>query len=679
MQTTPFAGLTALDPGESLSGNGYAFQGRDRQVIDRLLQVGAVTHRHDGHGALGDPTAAPAVNAFAGNGGAIGPGVSISVGYTLLDGLGGETQLSETATVSTPEPVPAPDDVPTSAVVTSSGALRAGLYYYVVTLKDAAGGETTAGPVLAVTIPQGSDTNTVRLTGLAGLVDPAAPKWVVYRSSGGGRMEYLREGTADVLVDDGIACANSIFPPETNTTRGNSFLQATVPALDEGPAGFRLYVDADGGFESPCLFGEYPLASAGAPIRVNSLDVLDGAPPLVSTCVPGAQPISVEDIEGLTWGPPVADAASLPTTGVADGHARVVLSSPPSIHIWSDGAWTEVSGGGGGGGYVSEAPAAGGVEGGPLAGFLERGTIAADGTVLPTGAVPQEVVDYYEANGIPASAYANLGVGIARSPYLASTTRGFIGKVVGADLGDRLPQMRLRMMSGLGLVASAEVALNVSWSYDYAANTVQVHGSLYTASSRLDPAVSTQAPAGFDGSPGPSGYTWEYGVPMPADVWLGAGQEGSVLRIAMWLTDPFAPGSAPVSVGTLDLAGTSAHSAFDLPLTSPTIAFTGDKTQPFAGKADPLVSSIWWGEKSLLDLAAPQGRRLLIGFPDAPASAAIVYDEATGHSPWELQDVKSGAVTVTFPKSLDLVAGPGVNIDLVDDGDGHATITIGLT
>jgi hypothetical protein len=39
MQKTPFAGLTELDISESLLEDGGAFTGRDRETIDRFLQM----------------------------------------------------------------------------------------------------------------------------------------------------------------------------------------------------------------------------------------------------------------------------------------------------------------------------------------------------------------------------------------------------------------------------------------------------------------------------------------------------------------------------------------------------------------------------------------------------------------------------------------------------------------
>jgi hypothetical protein len=48
MRKTLFAGLTVLSPDESLLSDDGAFIGRDRETIDRFLEIGAKTHRHTG-------------------------------------------------------------------------------------------------------------------------------------------------------------------------------------------------------------------------------------------------------------------------------------------------------------------------------------------------------------------------------------------------------------------------------------------------------------------------------------------------------------------------------------------------------------------------------------------------------------------------------------------------------
>jgi hypothetical protein len=157
-------------------------------------------------------------------------------------------------------------------------------------------------------------------------------------------------------------------------------------------------------------------------------------------------------------------------------------------------------------------------------------------------------------------------------------------------------------------------------------------------------------------------------------------QQGSLLTAALWLEDPLAPGATPFSTVSFDMDTSKAPSAFNKPLRVTSSTFTQDRTTTPIVPLLPLTpnaSGIWWSEGTFADLG-PVARRLAIGFPDAPASAAIIWDESTGHSPWEMESATVGASAVMFPKRLEFVAGPGIDIDLVDDGDGGATITIGL-
>jgi hypothetical protein len=66
MRKTLFAGLTELDPSDSLAEDGYAFQQKNPRVTDHFLEIGAVTHRHDAHLPLADPTVAPSAAASGG-------------------------------------------------------------------------------------------------------------------------------------------------------------------------------------------------------------------------------------------------------------------------------------------------------------------------------------------------------------------------------------------------------------------------------------------------------------------------------------------------------------------------------------------------------------------------------------------------------------------------------------
>ncbi|MDP3984105.1 MAG: hypothetical protein Q8Q52_03765, partial [Acidimicrobiia bacterium] len=154
MEKTIFMGLTVLDANESIYTDNAAFTSRDREEIDRGLQIGIKTHRHDGTAGLLDPSIAPSGSIIA-SGGTIESGLAISLGYTIEDANGGETLLSPTATVTTPVPLDVPLNAPVGAFESGSGSLMVETYTYAFTYTDGEGGETSVGPSLTVERPPG--------------------------------------------------------------------------------------------------------------------------------------------------------------------------------------------------------------------------------------------------------------------------------------------------------------------------------------------------------------------------------------------------------------------------------------------------------------------------------------------------------------------------------------------
>ena len=170
MERTPFAGLTALDLLEPLSTDGGSFLSRNPLIIDLLLRVGAVAHRHDGHAAMDDPIDPPTVDTLD-VGGTIESDTAIYVVYTVLDADGGESLPAPLEVVTTRAGLVTPDASPDLTLDSSSGTLLAGNYYYAVTVTDGAGGETPLGPPAAITIPPGPAGNHVTIDGLQALAD----------------------------------------------------------------------------------------------------------------------------------------------------------------------------------------------------------------------------------------------------------------------------------------------------------------------------------------------------------------------------------------------------------------------------------------------------------------------------------------------------------------------------
>jgi hypothetical protein len=401
---TSFAGLTELDPGESLFSDGSSFTARNPSITDYYLQLGARLHRHDAAPALADPTAELVVDLVL-DGGALSAGLTVLVAYTLLDERGGETLPSPAAMVTTAAAVEAPADEPLTELLYDAGTLTIGSYHYVVTLVDGAGGETPASPMTTVVRDPGSPVARIRVSGLADYITdtPGAERYRLYRAKDTGSLSLLAEGTEanDIVIDDG----NSTFdctahPPETNTTGQTGQILVTAPSSAElgAAAAWRLYVTADSDFTSPSQYGPIrSLGEAGSLIWIPQLLVDEGAPPDVSTAVAGAAqidpdtdlldwhwkrpvatvdelPVGPESAEGdmrlvlddgslysfragawsiftapaAHWLPPVADAASLPMAANVDGDVRLTLDTW-TLYAWDGAAWQPVTGTGGGG------------------------------------------------------------------------------------------------------------------------------------------------------------------------------------------------------------------------------------------------------------------------------------------------------------------------------------------
>lgn len=336
MAITPFAGLD-IAPGDL-----------NALIIDTLLKVGAITHRHDGHAALVDPTPDPTV-AAVNTGGQIPAATSIHVGYTLLDADAGETILnSSPQVVTTQGGLTDPTDSPAGSTDYTAGTLLADTYFYAVTVSDGLGGETAIGPSLQLTVEPGNANAQNLLTGLAALITASGgTAWRLWRMKGGGVWYFLNEGTTDAFTDDGSIPGDcSITPPTSanGTTNASNSLSVTVPSAgqDANAVQFRVYASEDGSFESPCLMGTYPIADFDTAIIYTALDVSDGQPPPISRSLPGANKIPAADIIGGGGGGggvikgTVADLTALNAlTGQVDGDSYFVFSLRV-VYSWVD-------------------------------------------------------------------------------------------------------------------------------------------------------------------------------------------------------------------------------------------------------------------------------------------------------------------------------------------------------
>lgn len=357
MRKTQFAGLTVLDDDESIISDGAAFIGRDRDVIDRMLQLGAKTHRHTGTSGLSNPEQGGLDADVVASGGTLSADLSVTVGFTLEDSDGGETLISPTVTVATQEPLDVPLFAPVGVADYTSGELQVDTYYYGVTYSDGEGGETPLGPTVDVERAPGYANARVLLSGLSeGMATASAANWRLYRAVGGGEFCFLASGTGDTYTDTGtVSVLCDIQPPadEINTTGGTSTLLIALPSGGLTDATFiNLYASEDGDFQGPSLLGQYPISSGGVTVSFTDLEPLDFQPPDANLSIGGAHLID-PDTELLEWHwkRPVAGSAALGSGYLGDvrldtdeGDIYMMLTSP------SGSDWTRLQTGGGGGG-----------------------------------------------------------------------------------------------------------------------------------------------------------------------------------------------------------------------------------------------------------------------------------------------------------------------------------------
>lgn len=353
MDKAVFSGISVLRPGDSLLDDGGAFVESDRLVIDRLLHIGAKTHRHTGLDGLSSPIAAPSASVVA-SAGSLPPETELSIGYTLVDDEDGETLISPLAVVSTGDQLQAPTSEFAGVADYDAGSLPLGTYDYEITYIDAEGGETPPGPVVEVEREPGFLNAQVLLSGLtSGLATASAAGWRLYRATNGGDFAYLASGAANTYTDDGTVCSTGdITPPLDdfdNTTGGIGSLIVSLPdsVLIEEATFINLYVSEDGEFTGAVFIEQFPVSSAGASVLYRFLDPDDQQPPSRNLSIGGVHLIDPDtELLDWHWKRPVASAGALPLD--ADhGDVRVVLDEDVAYEFTIGDVWAPMAGAGG--------------------------------------------------------------------------------------------------------------------------------------------------------------------------------------------------------------------------------------------------------------------------------------------------------------------------------------------
>lgn len=354
---TDFAGLEVLAPGDLLSTDSYRFQAVNPVIIDRLLRLGAVLHKHDEHAATPNPTEAPALVNKA-TGGTIPAGLNLSVGFTWVDEEGGETLLSPVATIATAAEMADPQFPPEVAADYTTGTLLASNLDYGVTISDGLGGETTLSPVATIQLLP-KEHGAVRIKHLKAILEEVAPgiggaEWRLWRSQNGGPQYLMAHGKGAEVLDDGSLAGDcTVSPPIASTALGTNKVEVTVG--EEAPARaefLRVYISPDGSFTDPCFIAQYPLSEIGKTIVLAALTLAPGAPPAVTLSIPGATKINPDtDMLDFPFKSAVTEPSTLPTEGNKDGDVREALSNH-KLYIWDDAdkEWNPIGEGGGEGG-----------------------------------------------------------------------------------------------------------------------------------------------------------------------------------------------------------------------------------------------------------------------------------------------------------------------------------------
>lgn len=245
--TDPY-GLSKLGQGESLSADSYKFSRADRDVIARLLYLGAEGHRHTGDAGAAQTLTDPPLVAVSLEGGSLPPGVRLYYRMTLVDPQGFESPASPEARIDTAPAVAAPYQPTNPVVEPTGGQLLPGNYYYVLSAyTDFTNAETEAGNALYVSVPFSTQTNRVSFD--LPILPAGATGFNVYRRtpSGSGYLHVavvnMTEGTPPTqFVDDGTLNEDcDRFAPAVSTARSRNSVIVTFP--DDLPVGYswRIY------------------------------------------------------------------------------------------------------------------------------------------------------------------------------------------------------------------------------------------------------------------------------------------------------------------------------------------------------------------------------------------------------------------------------------------------------
>lgn len=235
--------LKKLGPNERISDDGFEFSNGNIDRIDQLLEYAVELHEHTGELVSTETPSAPP-NLLLDTGGGFEAGERFFYKITIVDDDGHEGEASSATYVDMPSPVQEPQS-PTPSLITGSGTLAPGQYFYTVSAyKDATTLETRAPGSCAITITGVGTDNSVLLT-LPSLPQGADGFNIYRRAPNGTMFQHLASTSDPTYTDDGSVhpdCDRTV--PASNSTNNDNAVVVSypgaTPALPEG-WGWRIY------------------------------------------------------------------------------------------------------------------------------------------------------------------------------------------------------------------------------------------------------------------------------------------------------------------------------------------------------------------------------------------------------------------------------------------------------
>lgn len=226
--------LQALEAGDDLSEDSYAFVDADRDLIDALLKYAVEDHQHTGSDAEIVTLDAPELTLDTSAGGILS-GQRVRYKISLVDSNGQETAASAESYIDTPDAVDEPAAV-TLTNATTGGTHIPGVYFYVLSAyQDFSTSESMALNPAGITVPPTTNTNSITL-GLPSLPDGATGFNVYRRAPGSIKYFYLDSIDMEVATppttyeDDNLVaedCDRSL--PTENTTYSTNTITVGYP------------------------------------------------------------------------------------------------------------------------------------------------------------------------------------------------------------------------------------------------------------------------------------------------------------------------------------------------------------------------------------------------------------------------------------------------------------------